>query len=86
MVAAAPLFPSHLFPPKADNQSVGEVILQALSDCRTLMVEECDTFFNLEKTEGKYSVWIVMLMDKYGYKTKRTLFKEYEKLRSSLCK
>jgi len=49
-------------------------------------VEECDTFFNLEKTEGKYSVWIVMLMDKYGYKTKRTLFKEYEKLRSSLCK
>ncbi|WP_333501873.1 contact-dependent growth inhibition system immunity protein [Kluyvera genomosp. 2] len=76
MVAADPLFPSHLLPPNADNQSVGEVILQALSDSRTLTVEECETFFNVEKGKEQYAAWIAMLMEKYGYKTKRALFKD----------
>lgn len=76
MVAADPLFPSHLLPTNADNQSIGEVILQALSDSRTLTVEECETFFDLEKGKEQYAAWIAMLMGSYGYKTKRALFKD----------
>jgi len=76
MVAADPLFPSHLLLPDANNQSIGEVILQALSDSRTLTVEECEAFFDLEKAKKQYAVWIAMLMEKYGYKTKRAMFKD----------
>lgn len=76
MVAADPLFPPHLLHPDADNQSIGEVVLQALSDSRTLTIEECDTFFDVEKGKAQYAAWIAMLMKKYGYKTKRALFKD----------
>lgn len=75
MVSSDPLFPSHLLPPDADEQSIGETILQALSDSRTLTVKECGTFFDREKGKEQYAAWIAMLMEKYGYKTKRALFK-----------
>ncbi|EKN4707033.1 contact-dependent growth inhibition system immunity protein [Yersinia ruckeri] len=75
MVSADTLFPSHLLQPDTDDQSLGEMILQALSDSRTLTVEECETFFDLEKGKEEYAAWIAMLMEKYGYKTKKSLFK-----------
>ncbi|AJJ03252.1 hypothetical protein BZ17_3149 [Yersinia pseudotuberculosis IP 32953] len=75
MVAADNLFPPHLLPPDIDNQSIGETILQALSDSRTLTVKECETFFDFEKGKEEYAAWVAMLMEKYGYKTKKSLFK-----------
>ncbi|HDL6961543.1 TPA: CdiI family contact-dependent growth inhibition immunity protein [Yersinia enterocolitica] len=71
-----PLFPPHLLPPDADDKSMGEAVLIALSNSRTLSLEEYGDFFNLEKGQEKYAAWIAMLMEKYGYKTKRALFKD----------
>ncbi|EJJ4075190.1 CdiI family contact-dependent growth inhibition immunity protein [Salmonella enterica] len=75
--SADPLFPPHLLLPEADDECAGETILQALSNSRTLnKLEDRVAFFDLEKGKEKYAAWIAMLMDKYGYKTKRALFKD----------
>ncbi|MFV8797157.1 contact-dependent growth inhibition system immunity protein [Yersinia sp. LJYL362] len=70
-----PLFPPHLLPPDADDKSIGEAVFIALSNSRTLSLEEYSDFFNLEKSQEQYAAWVAMLMEKYGYKTKRALFK-----------
>ncbi|HGG6757524.1 TPA: contact-dependent growth inhibition system immunity protein [Salmonella enterica subsp. enterica serovar Java] len=75
--SADPLFPPHLLLPEANDECAGETILQALSNSRTLnKLEDRVAFFDLEKSKEKYAAWIAMLMDKYGYKTKRALFKD----------
>lgn len=77
MVAADPLFPSYLLQPDANERDIGETIFQALSDSRTLNVlEERVDFFDLEKGKKQYAAWIAMLMEKYGYKSKKALFKD----------
>lgn len=77
MVAADPFFPSHLLQPDTSDHDIGETILHALSDSRTLNVlEERIAFFDLEKGKEHYAAWIAMLMEKYGYKSKKALFKD----------
>lgn len=74
------LFPSHLLPTDVDDQSLGEEILRALSDSRTLTeLEDRIVFFDLEKGKEKYADWVAMLIGKYGYKTKKSLFKDMKK-------
>ncbi|MCW6567565.1 contact-dependent growth inhibition system immunity protein [Yersinia ruckeri] len=76
-VSSDPLFPSHLLPTDADEQSIGETILQALLNSRTLTVlEDRVAFFDLVKGKEQYAAWITMLREKYGYKTKKALFKD----------
>lgn len=71
------VFPSRLLPPDAEDELVGAHILQALSNSRTLNVlEERVAFFDLEKGKEKYAAWIAILMEKYGYKSKKALFKD----------
>ncbi|HEY4468701.1 MAG TPA: contact-dependent growth inhibition system immunity protein [Klebsiella sp.] len=80
MTGRDPLFPSHLLLPHIDDKSLGEEILQALFDSRTL-TELADRveFFDLEKGKEQYAAWTAMLMEKYGYKSKRALFKNMKK-------
>ncbi|HAW1086600.1 TPA: CdiI family contact-dependent growth inhibition immunity protein, partial [Escherichia coli] len=60
---------------------LGEEILQALSDSRTLdVLEDRVAFFDLEKSKEQYAAWIATLMEKYGYRTKRALFKNMKKV------
>ncbi|CNE32448.1 CdiI family contact-dependent growth inhibition immunity protein [Yersinia mollaretii] len=75
-VRGDPLFPPHLLRPDTDDKIIGNIILKALLDSRTLSLEEYGDFFNLEKSKEQYAAWIAMLMEKYGYKTKRALFKD----------
>ncbi|AJJ11699.1 hypothetical protein CH64_1859 [Yersinia rohdei] len=76
-VGRDPVFPSHLLPEDIDDHRLGETILQALSDSRTLTeLAERVAFFDLEKGKEQYATWIAMLMEKYGYKTKKSLFKD----------
>jgi hypothetical protein len=76
-VGRDPAFPPHLLPPDAEDKLIGEKILQALSDSRTLNeLKERIAFFDLEKGKEQYAAWIATLMGKYGYKTKRALFKD----------
>ncbi|EHT1891010.1 CDI system immunity protein CdiI-o11, partial [Escherichia coli] len=37
-------------------------------------------FFDLEKSKEQYAAWIATLMEKYGYRTKRALFKNMKKV------
>ncbi|ALB63003.1 hypothetical protein AFK62_11035 [Cronobacter condimenti 1330] len=77
MVAVDPLFPSHLLSPESDDETIGKAILQALSDSRTLTsLDERVELFDLEKGKQRYSEWIAMLREKYGYKSKKALFKD----------
>ncbi|EHL4433064.1 CdiI family contact-dependent growth inhibition immunity protein [Salmonella enterica] len=80
MTGRDPLFPSRLLLTDVDDEILGAEILRALSNSRTL-TELADRieFFNLEKAKEQYAVWIAMLMDKYGYKNKRALFKNMKK-------
>ena len=75
-VRTDPLFPPHFLISNADDHYIGETIIQALSDSRTLdRLEDRVAFFDLEKGKEQYTAWVAMLMEKYGYKTKRALFK-----------
>lgn len=74
MAGCDPLFEPHLLLPDADDKQVGETILLALSNSRTLTREEYSSFFDIEKGKIQNAAWIAMLMDNYGYKTKKALF------------
>ncbi|WP_234015236.1 contact-dependent growth inhibition system immunity protein [Cronobacter dublinensis] len=77
MVAMDPLFPPHLLSPESDDESIGKTIFQALSDSRKLTsLDERVELFDLEKGKLRYSEWIAMLREKYGYKSKKALFKD----------
>ncbi|EKY3243185.1 CdiI family contact-dependent growth inhibition immunity protein [Cronobacter dublinensis] len=77
MVAMDPLFPPHLLSPESDDETIGKTIFQALSDSRKLTsLDERVELFDLEKGKQRYSEWIAMLREKYGYKSKKALFKD----------
>ena len=77
MIAMDPLFPPHLLSPESDDESIGKAILQALSDSRTLTsIEDRVELFDLEKGKQRYSERNAMLREKYGYKSKKALFKD----------
>ncbi|WP_336277539.1 contact-dependent growth inhibition system immunity protein [Cronobacter dublinensis] len=77
MVARDPLFPPHLLSPESDDETIGKAILQALSDSRTLTsIEDRVELFDLEKGKQRYTERIAMLRGKYGYKSKKSLFKD----------
>ena len=64
-----------LLPPDASNEDLGKATLAALSKSRIIDISEIATFFDLDKTMKNYNNWVADLMNKYGYKTKRALFK-----------
>lgn len=46
-----------------------------MSNSRTLSnLEDRIAFFDIEKSKAQYAAWVAMLMEKYGYKTKKSLF------------
>lgn len=64
-----------LLPPDASNEDLGKATLAALSKSRIIDISEIGTFFDLDNTMKNYNNWVADLMNKYGYKTKRALFK-----------
>ena len=62
-------------PPSADVESLGKSVLKVLSQSRFLAVEEVDAFFDLATTEKEYEEWVQTLIQAYGYKKRRALFK-----------
>jgi hypothetical protein len=64
-----------LLPLDASNEDLGKASLDALSKSRIIDIREIATFFDLDKTTKNYNNWVADLMNKYGYKTKRALFK-----------
>lgn len=60
----------------ASNEELGQAALLALSKSRKIEQSEIATFFDRDNVNQRYNNWVANLMDKYGYKTKRALFKK----------
>lgn len=60
----------------ASNEELGQAALLALSKSRKIEQSEIATFFDRDNVNQRYNNWVANFMDKYGYKTKRALFKK----------
>jgi hypothetical protein len=75
MISRDYLFPTHLLSPDVDNEIIGQIVLQALSNSRTLScAEDRADLFDPEKSKERHENWIKMLMKNYNIKTKKALF------------
>ena len=60
----------------ATNQELGAAVLQALDHSRVLSLEEASAFFEYKAVKLRYEQWVADLVERYGYKTRRSLFKD----------
>src|SRR6266481_6670875 len=77
----------HLLTPDASDESLGVAVLDALARSRWVLgaprdgstyapdVEFDSDLYDYKQTAERYASWIKALMERYGYKTKRALFK-----------
>lgn len=77
----------HLLAQDASNEALGEALLDALARSRFVLpapqegslyppdIEFDNNLYDHEQSKIRYHQWIVHLMQRYGYKTKRALFK-----------
>lgn len=65
----------HLLDLNANDEAIGFALQDALAKSRFLTLEQVDDFFDYQKNQPQYEAWVQALMQRYGYKTKRALFK-----------
>lgn len=75
MKKADPDAPKHFLVMESSDSEIGGAVLSALSRSRQITLEETASFFDLDRSAKSYADWIAELMRRYGYKTKRALFK-----------
>ncbi len=63
----------------ANDLTLGQAVLEALGPSRVIDVKEIPVFFDYEKCQEIYKKWIESLMQRFGYKTKKALFKNMNK-------
>lgn len=68
------LAPEHVLAPDVSDEDLGRAFLAALSQSRLLAFDDPD--YTNEVAEERYQVWIKDMMKRYGYKTKRALFRK----------
>jgi hypothetical protein len=67
----------HLLPPQASDEELGNAVLDALSRSRIVKTAEApELYVGRDEREREYRDWIARLMQRYGYATKRALFKK----------
>ncbi len=88
---ADPLGIEHHFSPDISDQKLGEAVLDALAHSRFVLSEPRKdvwihpeaTFdkelYDLKLTGQRYEQWVGSNLERYGYKTKRALFKDMKK-------
>lgn len=68
--------PQFHLPMGSADLDAGRAVLEALSNSRQISMDEIPQFFDLDRTNRVYKEWILDLIVRYGYKTKRALFKD----------
>lgn len=58
-----------------DPEEFGQALQDALSASRTLTPEEIGQFFDVATIERRYEDWVSAMMQKFGYTSRRSLFK-----------
>ena len=61
--------------PDASDTELGSAVFEALSLSRVLKIEELDDFFHRDLISERYKNWVQSLLERFGYKNKRVLFK-----------
>jgi len=64
--------------PDVDNLTLGQAVLEALNASRIIPAEEAYDFGDFGWRSNMYKEWIQSAMNKFGYKTKRALFKNMD--------
>ncbi|MDN0125252.1 contact-dependent growth inhibition system immunity protein [Yersinia aleksiciae] len=63
--------------PISSDDELGLAVLAALAASRIINPHDEPDFFDVRgRVVPQYEAWVQSIMDKYGYKTKRTMFKE----------
>jgi hypothetical protein len=65
-----------LLSPNVDDFALGKAIRESLSCSRFIPLEEIGEFFDPNRTKAQYEQWVAEMMQRYGYKTRRALFKQ----------
>jgi Protein of unknown function (DUF1436). len=68
-----PLAHDYCLAPDCSNAELGQALLSSLAESRALPIEEDRA---LAMDHSYYPEWIKSLMERYGYKTKRALFRK----------
>ena len=71
------LAPEHVLAPDVSDEDLGRAVLAALSLSRLLAFDDPD--YTNEVVEERYQGWIKDMMKRYGYKTKRALFRKMDR-------
>jgi hypothetical protein len=67
----------HLLAPQASDEELGNAVLDALSRSRIVKTAEAPELYpDRDEAERLSKDWVARLMQKYGYATKRALFKK----------
>lgn len=64
-----------VLPADVDDSTLGCSIIEALRKSRWLSVYECASFFDRDERKRVYEQWVSDLMESFGYKKRRELFK-----------
>lgn len=65
----------HLLAPDVGNAELGKAVADALTHSRELSPDEIERWFDPSALDENYRSWIEAMMRRYGYKTKRVLFR-----------
>lgn len=72
---ANPQEKSYLLKPDASAAEVGLALLDTLARYRELSADEVGIFFDLANVEKRYEIWVDSLIEQFGYKSRKALFK-----------
>lgn len=76
MIGIDYLYSPQVLPIDVDNETLGKIALQELSNSRTLHNElERIEFFDSDREKQHHEAWVFNLCETIGYKNKRALFK-----------
>lgn len=73
-----PIGKQHTLPTTASARALGDALLDSLKHSRFLLLEEVDDFFDYQKNNDAYKLWVRDLMHSHGYKSKHALFKRMD--------
>jgi hypothetical protein len=79
MMGRDPQGARHFLPSNVSDEIFGAAVLDALAQSRILTLGEAGIFFDLELGKQRYAQWVADLMARYGYKTKRSVFKNMKR-------
>ena len=68
-------------PPNADDEVIGHTLIDALAQSKFLDPMKNNDFFDSESVAQRYAEWVRAVMERYGYKTKRAMFKNMKSCR-----